>query len=430
MRPGGRIQAAIEVLDAIEQRHRPASLALADWGRAHRFAGSGDRAAIGNLVFDALRHRASLAATMSDTSSRALAIGTVAVHWGEGVEGVSAICDGSTHAPSPLTEDERAALKRDLVSSVPAWVRGDYPEWLHSSLERVFGARAAEEGAGLAHRAPIDLRVNTLKADREKVLKALKKYTPQETVLSPVGIRLAASQKAAKSPHVEAEPGHARGWFEVQDEASQIAALMVHAEPGMQVADICAGAGGKTLALAAAMKNRGQVHAYDADKHRLKPIFDRLKRAGARNTQVIPAGEEKVLKQLADRFDRVVVDSPCTGTGVWRRHPDAKWRLKQANLDDRMKEQVAVLDLAAPLVKSGGRLVYITCSLLAEENNDQVEAFQKRHEGFALVPYRDVWREALATEPPDSADGRDDTLLLTPACHGTDGFFVAVLQRQ
>lgn len=429
MRPGGRVQAAIEVLEEIERNHRPASLALADWGRSHRFAGSGDRAAIGNLVFDALRHRASLAAKMGDTGPRALALGTVAHVWGEGLDGAAQIFDGSQHAPEPLTDAEREALGAADQADVPAWIVGDYPEWLQPSLDRIFGERAEAEGAGLAERAPIDLRVNTLKADREKVLKALKRYRAEATPLSPLGVRVAPPDKAGKSPNVEAEQSHGRGWFEVQDEASQIAAQLVAAEPGMQVGDICAGAGGKTLALAAAMKNRGQIHAYDADKHRLRPIIDRLKRAGVRNCQVLAAGDEAPLDLLQGRLDRVVVDSPCTGTGVWRRRPDAKWRLTQQNLDDRKAEQIAVLDLAAPLVKPGGRLVYITCSVLAEENRDQVGAFLARHQGFTLVPAGEVWREVFAGDPPVSADGSDDTLLLTPASHGTDGFFVAVLRR-
>lgn len=429
MRPGGRVQAAIEILDDVERHHRPASLALADWGRSHRFAGSGDRAAIGNLVFDALRHRASVGAAMGSTAPRALALGTVSNYWGEGVEGTARLCDGSVHAPEPLSEVERDALASGLDEKAPPWVLGDYPEWLHPSFQRVFGERAGLEGQALANRAPIDLRVNTLKADRNKVLKALKGFGAQATELSPVGIRLPAPERAAKSPHVEAEQGHGRGWFEVQDEASQIAALMVGAAPGMQVADLCAGAGGKTLALAAAMNNRGQIHAYDADRHRLKPIYERLKRAGVRNTQVIAAGDTTGLDDLAGRLDRVVVDSPCTGTGVWRRRPDAKWRLTEKNLQDRTAEQIAVLDLAAPLVKSGGRLVYITCSVLAEENGDQVSAFLSRHEAFALVPYRVAWGEAFDGAAPESADGRDDTLLLTPAKHASDGFFVAVLER-
>jgi 16S rRNA (cytosine967-C5)-methyltransferase len=215
----------------------------------------------------------------------------------------------------------------------------------------------------------------------------------------------------------------------VQDEGSQIAALLTGAKPGSQVADLCAGSGGKTLALAAAMENKGQIYAWDMDALRLRPIFERLRRAGARNVQVLHAGEVDALKPLEGRMDVVVIDAPCSGTGVWRRRPDAKWRLKPAQLEQRRAEQRAVLDQGAALVRPGGRLVYITCSLLPEENGDQVAAFLERHAGFSVIPFAQVWQETIGTEPPASADGRSDTLLLAPATHVTDGFFVAVLEK-
>jgi 16S rRNA (cytosine967-C5)-methyltransferase len=228
---------------------------------------------------------------------------------------------------------------------------------------------------------------------------------------------------------VEAEAGHGRGWYEVQDEGSQLAALMAGAAPRQQVLDICTGAGGKALAFAAAMRNTGQVYAYDDDRARLRPIFERLKRAGARNVQVLPAGDAGALRELGPRFDLVLVDAPCTGTGAWRRRPDAKWRLKPANLAQRQGEQRAILELAAPLVKPGGRLVYVTCSVLPEENEDQLAWFASSHAGFAATPWREAWAAGVGTEPPASAAGSDTSLLLTPARHGTDGFFIAVFAR-
>ena len=429
MKPAGRLQAAIEILTDIEQRHRPAGQALADWGRGHRFAGSGDRAAIGNLVYDALRQRASIAARMGEDSPRAQALGALAFAWGQSFETIGALCDGSKFAPEPLSEAEQSGLNTALPQEAPSWLRGDYPEWLHPSLERAFQQRAGEEGAGLSKRAPVDLRVNTLKANREKLLKSLEKFKPAQTALSPLGLRVAAPVGPGRSPHLEADTAHGRGWFEIQDEGSQLAALLSASRPGMQVADICAGSGGKTLCLAAMMENKGQIHAYDADAIRLRPIFERLKRAGARNVQVMRGGEEDALKTLAGKMDRVVIDAPCSGSGVWRRRPEAKWRLKPAQLERRLAEQKDVLELGAPLVKPGGRLVYITCSVLPEENGDQVTAFLQRQPDFRLVPYRQVWAEAMGSEPPGSADGSTDTLLLTPASHGTDGFFVAVMER-
>ena len=423
------MKAAVEVLDEIFVRHRPAAQALADWGKAHRFAGSGDRAAIGNLVFDVLRRRLSLAARMGDDSTRALVLAAAPEALAMTAEEVAAAADGSEHAVDLLTPSERAGLEREVPEDAPLHIRADIPEWLVPSFERVFGDRLVEEGRALARRAPVDLRANTLKADRERVLKALSRFGAEPTPMSPVGVRIPPPAGPGRTPNVEAEPGHGKGWFEIQDEASQIAALLSGAAPRRQVLDLCAGAGGKTLAMAAVMQNTGQIYAYDADRVQLRPIFERLKRAGVRNAQVLPAGDEEAVRALGARFDVVLVDAPCTGSGVWRRRPDAKWRVKPQNLADRQKEQQEVLELAAPLVKPGGRLVYVTCSVLPEENKDQVTAFLERQPEFSLQPYAESWTAYIGDTPPASADGSSDTLLLTPATHGTDGFFIAILER-
>jgi 16S rRNA (cytosine967-C5)-methyltransferase len=429
MTPAARASAAIEVLADIDGRKRPVAEALKDWGLSHRFAGSGDRAAIGNLVFDALRTRASAAYAMGEDSPRALVLRTLASHWGLGPEGVSVLADGGRFAPAPLSPAELEGLRRELPADAPAHIRGDYPEWLAPEFERAFGAGAAEEGAALATRAPVDLRVNSLKTTREKVLHGLRRFEAVPTPYSPLGVRIAAGSGPSRSPHVEAEPGHGKGWYEVQDEGSQLATLLAGAHAKEQVLDLCAGAGGKTLALSAAMANTGQLYAYDADRMRLRPIFERLKRAGARNVQVLPPGEPEALAGLAGKIDRVVVDAPCTGSGVWRRRPDAKWRLSPLMLEARRDDQRAVLDQAAPLVKPGGRLLYITCSVLPQENRDQVEAFMARFAGFELLLWRGAWEEAGLPNPPASADGATDALLMSPRTFGTDGFFVAALKR-
>jgi 16S rRNA (cytosine967-C5)-methyltransferase len=281
----------------------------------------------------------------------------------------------------------------------------------------------------MAQRAPADLRVNTLKATREKVLKALASFAPEPCRYSPIGIRVPAPVGPQRTPNLQAEAAFQAGWFEIQDEGSQIAALLSGAGPRKQVLDLCAGAGGKTLALAALMQNTGQLYAHDADRHQLKPIFARLKRAGVRNAQVLRAGDTAALDALGPRFDVVLVDAPCTGSGTWRRRPDAKWRLKPEALAARMTEQRSVLTRAAGLVKPGGRLVYVTCSVLPEENTGQVARFLEETPGFRLLPTAGVWAAALPDNPPPSADGRQDTLLLTPGRHGTDGFFIAILER-
>lgn len=429
MRPGARIAAAIEILDSVLQRHRPAADALADWGRAHRFAGSGDRSAIGHLVYDVLRRRQSLAARMGSDAVRSLAIAAAPAALGITNEDVERAADGSDHAIAPLSDDERSGLARDVPADAPDWVAGDIPEWLAPSFRRVFGQRTAAEGTALALRAPVEVRVNTLKSTRDKVLKALAKFSAEPTRLSPLGVAMPPPRGAKRHPHVEAEPGHGKGWYEVQDEGSQIAALMCGAGPRQQVLDLCAGAGGKTLAFAAAMHNTGQVYAYDSDPRQLRPMFERLKRAGVRNVQVLDGGDEAALTALGPRFDVVVVDAPCSGSGTWRRRPDSKWRLKPYSLENRIADQRKVLATARGLVKPGGRLVYVTCSVLAEENTDQIAAFLAEAPEFHAIPYAEVWRQRLGSEPPASADGRDDALLLTPASHGTDGFFIAVLDR-
>jgi 16S rRNA (cytosine967-C5)-methyltransferase len=430
MTPGARVSAAVEVLADIEARKRPAAEALKDWGLAHRFAGSGDRAAIGNLVFDCLRSRASAAYAMGEASPRALVLRTLVVSWRLSPEEVAALAGGRGYAPEPLSEAELAGLRRDIPADAPSHVRGDYPEWLEAEFERAFGTRAGEEGAALARRAPVDLRANTLKADRDKVLKALRRLEAQPALHSPVGVRIEQAPGAGRSPHVEAEPGHGKGWYEVQDEGSQLAALLSGARPRQQVIDLCAGSGGKTLALAALMENTGQLYAYDSDRLRLRPIFERLKRAGVRNAQVLPAGDREALARLDGRMDLVLIDAPCTGSGVWRRRPDAKWRLSPQMLEARLCEQRAVLDEGARLVKPGGRLAYITCSVLPSENRDQVDAFLGPHPEFKLIPWPELWEQALpGSAPPASADGSAETLQMTPLSHGTDGFFVAVWQR-
>lgn len=430
MQPGARLQAAIEVLDEILHRHRPASHALSDWGRTHRFAGSGDRAAIGNIVFDALRKRSSLSFLMGADTPRALALGVLAHGWGETPAAIDAMCSGE-RAPAPLSDEERAGLSARLDAGAPEWVRGDYPDWLADAFHAAFGEDDAAQGAALAERAPVDVRVNTLKANRAKVMKALREYAPEETPFSPVGVRVPVRARHHKAPKIEADAAHGKGWFEVQDEGSQIAALLAGAGPRHQVADVCAGAGGKTLALAAQMDNTGQIYAYDANKTRLRPIFERLKRSGARNVQVLPGGDVAALEELRERMDTVLVDAPCSGSGAWRRRPDAKWRLSPQALEKRHAEQRAVLAQAAPLVKPGGRLVYVTCSVLPSENAAQAAWFLAEYPDFAPVPSEQAWQECLSAPFPGSAaaDADANTLLLTPATHGTDGFFIAIFQR-
>ena len=244
-----------------------------------------------------------------------------------------------------------------------------------AQLEASFGASAAEEGRALAERAPVDLRVNLLKTNRDKALRALAHLKPEPTPLSPVGLRI-AMRPDGRAPPLASDPAYVKGLVELQDEGSQLAALLAEAKPGMQVLDLCAGAGGKTLALAAVMENQGQIYAADPDAHRLAPIFARLARSGARNVQVrAPRGQTDVLADLEGRCDLVLIDAPCTGSGAWRRNPDAKWRMRPGALEQRIKDQDETLESALRFVKQGGRIVYVTCSVLRAENEDRIAAF-------------------------------------------------------
>ena len=315
MIPAARISAATEILADVETRRRPAADAMKDWGLGHRFAGSGDRAAIAGLLYDALRRKSSSGWLLGEATPRAEVLGSLKQLRGLGVDEIAALFTGEGHAPSPLTDAERERLANADLSDAPAYVRGDYPEWLAPAFAESFGDDAAAAGQALAERAPVDLRVNALKSNREKALSALAHLDAVATPLSPLGIRIAV-RPDGRGPALSAEPAYIKGLVEVQDEGSQLAALLSNAKPGIQALDLCAGAGGKTLALAGMMGNQGQIYATDTDGRRLAPIFGRLERSGARNVQVrAPRGAQDILSDLLGRCDLVFVDAPCSGSG-------------------------------------------------------------------------------------------------------------------
>jgi len=431
MTPSARLSAAIEVFADIETRRRPAADTLKDWGLSHRFAGSGDRAAIAGLAYDALRRRASSAWLMGEASARAVLIGMLRRERGLSTADIEALCSGARFAPDLLTEAEKSALESRTLADAPAHVQGDYPDWLDPYFARALGDERAAEGEALASRAPLDLRVNTLAASRDDIVPKLSHLGAEPARWSPMGLRIRLAADS-KSPAIHAEPAYLKGQIEIQDEGSQLAAVLAAAEPGEQVVDLCAGAGGKTLALAAAMENHGQIYATDSDKRRLVAIHDRLLRADARNVQVrTPRGEADVLSDLAGRADLVLIDAPCTGTGTWRRNPDAKWRIRPGALGERLKQQEAVLERAASLVKPDGRIAYVTCSVLAEENGDQIRAFAGRHADFSVDKPANVTK-ALGERA--YLFGRavlisEEGLLMTPRRTDTDGFFVSLLRH-
>jgi 16S rRNA (cytosine967-C5)-methyltransferase len=369
---------------------------------------------------------------MGADSARARLLGALHLERGMNIDAIARLCDGERFAPTPLSDDERQALTNGTLADAPAHIAGDYPEWLDEHFTEAFGDTRAAEGEAMARRAPLDLRVNTLKTSRDKALASLKHLGVKPSPWSPWGLRIELGSDA-RNPGVQAEPDYIKGGIEVQDEGSQLATLFSGAKPGEQVIDLCAGAGGKTLALAAMMQGKGRFIATDADKRQLAPIHERLSRAGVHNVDVrTPRGNDDPLADVSASADLVVVDAPCTGTGTWRRNPDAKWRIRPGALAERLKDQVEVLDRAAKLVRPGGRITYVTCSVLPQENSAQVRAFVERHPDFAIRVVTEVTK-ALGDQAQafrDAAFLSSEGLLMTPRRTGTDGFFVSVLTRR
>jgi len=434
--PGARIAAAIDILETLAAGSRPADDVAAAYFRNHRYIGSKDRAQVARHVYSVLRHRAVLdwwvdRAGRSNiaASPRSRMIAALAVAESEPAGEIVGSFDGGRFRPAALSPVEdrlvRALAGRSLRHpAMPRAVANDLPDWLEPYLEAVYGERLEEEMAGLNAPAPVDLRVNLIKTDRDGARRALgaEKVRTEPTPWSPIGLRL------AERVPLSGLAAFKDGLVEVQDEGSQLAALLLGAKPSMRVVDFCAGAGGKTLALAAAMKNRGKLVACDTAEWRLERSGQRLRRAGVSNVERRTLSTERDLwiKRHAKSFDRVLVDVPCLGVGSWRRNPDAKWRATPNDLAELQIRQHDILQSAARLVKPGGRLAYITCSLLREENEAQAERFLEEMPDFALYPAARAWDEAIGTSCPAGTD----YLRLTPAQHGTDGFFVALFERK
>ncbi len=451
MTPAARIAAAIELLTRIEAAPaRPADAVASDFFRARRFIGSGDRRAVSERAWGVLRARRRLGWWLArdgddrapqphapaDPTPRTL-VAAALLFDGWAPSGVAQAFSGGKFAASPLSAAEQEALA-PLAGhtldhpAMPDAVRLEVPDWVLPRLAARFGPALGEELAALLDPAPLDLRANLLKASRAEAQAALaaEGFDATPTPLSPWGLRLPGRRP------VTAGPAFQSGLVEIQDEGSQLVALLTDARSGMHVADLCAGAGGKALALAATMQNRGHIAACDVSAPRLDAAVRRFRRAGAHNIErhLFSPGDHW-LKRHAGGFDRVLVDAPCTGTGTWRRNPDARLRLTETDLAELVVRQAGLLDDAASLVRKGGRLVYATCSLFPEENEGQVRAFLDRHAGFALLPLAGAWPHGAGPGAPERAPacppppGCGDTLTLTPRQHGTDGFFAAVLER-
>jgi 16S rRNA (cytosine967-C5)-methyltransferase len=403
--PGARLAAAAEVLAEIFARKAAADRALAVWGRGHRFAGSKDRAAIAERVYTCLRRRNECAFAMGDESPRALVLGSLTVVDNLKPLEVEALCADGAHALGALTAGERERVEAPRRSNDP-WITLNYPVWLHDELSKALGGGLERELTALNARAPLDLRVNTLKARLDRVLDELVAagFAPVLCPQTPTAIRLAAGADAK----VTALPAYRDGRIEVQDEASQRAALIAGARPGDMVIDLAAGAGGKALALAAVMQNKGRILACDIEPGRLRNMEPRIARAGATIIEIVGDPYGGAISAAAGAgADLVFVDAPCSSTGTWRRNPEAKWTLDVERLNAYRTAQAKLLDRAAELVKPGGRIAYAVCSILPSEGDGQVQAFAARRAG---------WRVVAAQT-------------LTPGRDGMDGFFVALVER-
>jgi 16S rRNA (cytosine967-C5)-methyltransferase len=433
MTPAARIAGTIELLAAIESNPgKPADAVANDFFRARRFIGGSDRRAVSDRVWAVLRSRRRLewwlARGEAAATPRLLIAADLVLH-GTGADAVAKLYSGGKFAADLLAPAETKALRGIEAHTpdhpdMPLAVRLEVPDWVLPYLQARFGADLAVELAALAEPAPLDLRVNLLKGPREAAQAALAAEGVAATPMrwSPWGLRV-----PGRRPVTAGRTFH-EGLVEVQDEGSQLVAALVGARPEMRVCDWCAGAGGKTLALAMTMANRGHIAACDVSAHRLEGAVRRLRRAGVHNVErhVVAPGD-KWAKRRAGSFDRVLVDAPCTGTGTWRRNPDARLRLDPRDLAELVPKQAEILHNAARLVRGGGRLVYATCSLLAEENEAQVQGFLAAHPEFSVLPLARAWQQP---EPlPAALAGSGLFLSLTPLRHGTDGFFAAVMER-
>jgi 16S rRNA (cytosine967-C5)-methyltransferase len=428
--PAACLQATLELLDEVESAPRPADAVVSSWFRARRHVRDEDRGRIHDLLHALLRHHARLNWLLAKHgragSARERLLAWLVLGEDRTRDQVERLFNGARFAPAVLTDQERTLLARLHGGSLdhpamPEEVRGECPAWALAPLRDRFGEAFAREMAAMLTPAPLDLRINPLWSTREAVLGALRDLglRAEPCRLAPLGVRVRERPSLAGLPMLKT------GQAEIQDEGSQLVAMLVDARPGERVVDFCAGAGGKTLAIATQMANKGHVVACDVMEGRLKRAAERFRHAGLHNiqTRLLTSERDRWVKRHKGGFDRVLVDAPCSGTGTWRRNPDARWRAQEPGVDALLPLQAGILASAARLAKPGGRLVYATCSLLTEENEAQVAAFLDAHPDFHVLPLSEAAPQVAGSAHPDY-------LSLTPARHDTDGFFAAVMQRE
>lgn len=435
MTPSARLATTIEALTEIRATPRPADTIMSAFFRSRRFIGAKDRAAMADTIYRILRSEARLSWWLTrveaEIEGRSLVLADALLNERIPLNVLDDLCSGGKYAADRLSGLESVWTRKLSTHTIdhphmPDAARLECPDWAWDKMQAAFGPRTEDVLGAMLTYAPLDLRANTLKSDRDTLLAEMKKlsWRIEKTRYAPSGLRLQGR------PNLNAHPALSTGLAEIQDEGSQLVALAAGAKPGMRVLDFCAGAGGKTLAMAATMENKGRIVACDVLEGRLKKALLRFRRAGAHNIEIQPISSESDawLKRHKGSFDRVLVDAPCSGTGTWRRNPDARWKNLGPGLDELLKTQASILDSAARLVKPNGRLIYATCSLLPDENQNQVKSFLDRHKDYRLVPVAQVWAEDANADAP-LPEGADDMLTLDPARHKTDGFFAAVLER-
>ncbi|WP_406853169.1 RsmB/NOP family class I SAM-dependent RNA methyltransferase [Brevundimonas sp. BH3] len=421
MTPAARLAAAASILDSIAQGRQPAEVVMKAWGTANRYAGSKDRRAIADRVYKVIRARARLSWIMGGREDgRALVIGSLHALDNLSLEEIEALHSGEGYGPRPLSKQERSRITA-VEGELPGWVAAGLPKFVVEDFQKTYGDNWQNEAHELmAPRAPIDLRINSLKTTREDVEGELRaaELSPEYTPWSELGLRLAAEPP----PNIQALEGFKTGAFEIQDEGSQIICALVDAKPGTTVVDYCAGGGGKTLGLAQSMQGQGRLVASDVVNKRLENIRPRLERAGVEAELVLIGQNGGGLEALNDAADLVLVDAPCSGSGTWRRHPEDAWRLTAEEVERLHGLQTRIMSQAAKLVKVGGRIAYVTCSMLSRENEDTAAAFEAAHPNFKPIALTEDMH-AVATL------AKGHTLRMSPASTGTDGFFFALYER-
>ena len=425
MTPSARVAAAIEVLNDIARANAPADAIMANWFRTHRFAGSKDKRAIRELVYRDLRKGAQLRwmCGLLDADPASARARTIIASEQEGAGTAVARFDGSAYGPETLNETETALVERLHglgKTPVPEWVRAECPEELYALLAAQWPQSVQEETEALNQRAPVDLRINTMRLNLEAARTALAEagYECVPTSFSPIGLR------GNEHTNFSTLEPFRKGMVDPQDESSQLVSLMVDARPDMKVVDLCAGAGGKALALSAMMENKGEIVACDSSASRLTRMEPRRARLGANNIRTLPVEDGVVPEGLADWADRVLVDAPCTGSGTWRRSPELRWRTTAADIEAYAEVQAGLLATAAAMVKPGGRLIYAVCSVFNAEGRDVAHDFEIGNAGFRRVPVADVLGPTLGGRLKAKGD-----LVLTPHRHRTDGMYAAVFEK-